>query len=90
MADISDVPEDVMEQFLKLARFLRHDRGRERHSADAILHRIRWAGNVEKGDREFRCNDHWTAPLARWAMDADPSLKGLFELREKREEPVDG
>lgn len=86
MTDISEVPCDVREQFLELARLLR-TRGFKRHSADAVLHRIRWMGAVEKGDREFKCNDHWTAPLARWAMEEDPALAGLFELRERKSLP---
>jgi hypothetical protein len=82
MTDISEVPEDVRAQFLELARLLR-SRGFQHHSADAVLHRIRWLGSVEKGDREYKCNNNWTAPLARWAMAADPSLSGLFNLRER-------
>jgi hypothetical protein len=80
---VDDVPADIRNQFLDLARMLRA-RGFDRHSADAILHRIRWLGNVERGDREFKCNNNWTAILARWAMEFDPSLRGLFDLRERR------
>ena len=80
--DISEVPEDVKIQFLELAQMLKR-RGFKKHSADAILHRIRWVGTVERGNREFKCNNNWTAPLARWAMEVDPSLIGFFDLRER-------
>lgn len=80
---IEDVPDDVRTQFLDLARMLKA-RGYDKHSADAILHRIRWIGSIERGNREFKCNNNWTAALARWAMEIDPTLRGLFELREKK------
>lgn len=89
MTDISEVPHDVRERFVELARLLRQ-RGFRKHSADAILHRIRWMETVERGDREFKCNNNWTSPLARWAMEIDPALSGLFDLRERRSEVDEG
>jgi len=83
VSDIADVPADIQAQFLSLARMLR-SKGFDKHSADAVLHRIRWLGNVERGDREFKCNNNWTAALARWSMEFDPSLAGLFDLRESK------
>lgn len=77
-----EVPEDVARKFLALALEVRA-RGFTRYSSDAILHRIRWHAHVERGDCDFKCNDHWTAPLARWAMAADERLAGFFELRRR-------
>lgn len=77
-----DVPEDVARKFLALALEVRA-RGFESYSSDAILHRIRWHAHVERGDRDFKCNNNWTAPLARWAMQADARLAGFFELRRR-------
>lgn len=58
-------------------------KGKTRHSADAILHKIRWEEDVEQGNRAFKCNDHWTAPLARWFMACHPKHQGFFETRER-------
>ena len=56
-------------------------RGWEHYSADAILHRIRWHFHVERGNREFKCNDHWTSQLARWWLKRHPQYPDFFELR---------
>lgn len=78
------IPIAVCFHFEKLALELA-GLGWKRYSADAILHRIRWHMHVERGDRSFKCNDHFTAPLARWFLDRHPELKAVkfFELRER-------
>lgn len=76
------VPEDVCVLFERLALEVR-DRGWTRYSADALLHRIRWEMQIERGNRAFKCNDHWTAPLARWFLSNHPDLPKFFELRER-------
>jgi hypothetical protein len=80
------VPVDVCNKFLSLALTAKRS-GLRRYSSDAILHRIRWFEHVERGNREFKCNDHWTAPLSRWAMQTEPSLEGFFETRIRRSTP---
>jgi hypothetical protein len=40
--------------------------------------------HIERGLREFKCNDHWTAPLARWFMKRHPQLEDFFELRVRK------
>lgn len=77
------VPADVAQKFEELALQVA-GQGFARYSSDALLHRIRWHFQIERGLREFKCNDHWTAPLARWFLTRHPSLKGFFELRERR------
>ncbi len=78
-----DIPKEVCDLFETLALDVAH-RGFTRYSADAILHQIRWRHHIEYGDRDFKCNDHWTAPLARWFLAKHPSLDGFFQLRERR------
>ena len=80
-----DIPPEVMTEFERLAIRVR-DSGFRRYSADAILHRIRWEMSVERGNREFKVNDHWSAPLARWFLGRhpEPEYKGFFKLRERR------
>jgi hypothetical protein len=81
------VPPDVCLQFEKLALELR-GLGFDRYSADAILHRVRWHFNVERGDRGFKVNNDYAAPLARWFLKRHPGAKGFFELRTARAAPI--
>jgi hypothetical protein len=80
-----EVPIDVCVLFDRLALRVANA-GHKRFSSDAILHRIRWEHQVEKGDREFKCNDHWTAPLARWFLANHPELPEFFALRKLKED----
>ncbi len=79
MTDIDDIPLDVLDEFEILAISVWRA-GYTRYSSDAVLHRIRWHRHIERGDRDYKCNDHWTAPLARWFMAKHPDMP-LFELR---------
>ena len=74
------VPLDVIDAYERFAlEIIRH--GFRRYSSDAILHRVRWHFHVERGRREFKCNNNWTAGLARWFMAKHPEHDGFFELR---------
>jgi hypothetical protein len=77
------VAEDVCSLFERFAFEVRSS-GFKHYTSDAILHRIRWHRRVERGDREFKCNDHWTAPLARWFVARLPHMRGFFSMRERR------
>lgn len=79
------VPVDIADRFETLALTV-VKAGFKRYSADAILHRIRWHEQVERGNRDFKCNDHWTSVLARWFLHQHPEHTGLFELRNARRE----
>lgn len=59
--------------------------GFERFSADMICHRIRWYHHIDKGDRDFTINDHYTSRYARLLMAADARFAGFFETRKLRE-----
>lgn len=80
-----DVPPEVCVLFEQLALRVAAA-GHKRFSSDAILHRIRWEHQVERGNRDFKCNDHWTAPLARWFLARHPEMAGFFSLRKLKEE----
>lgn len=77
------VPLDVRNLFESLTMDV-HRAGYEHYSARAILHRIRWHFKVEKGNREFKCNDHWTPDLSRWFMDKYPHMNGFFRTRARK------
>lgn len=79
----ADIPEDVCKLFEDLAIKIRA-KGWARYSSDALLHRIRWEFHVERGDREFKANNNWTAPLARWFLKRHPDMAGFFETRERK------
>jgi hypothetical protein len=74
------VPAEVCELFARLATEA-HRSGLKHYSADAILHRVRWHEQIERGNREFKANNNWTAPLARWLMARNPAMRGFFEIR---------
>lgn len=78
-----DVPLEVCVLFERFALDLWRA-GIRRYSSDAILHRIRWHEHVDKGNREFKANDHWTAPLARWFLANHPDKEGFFTTRRLR------
>lgn len=81
------VPAEVCALFEKVALDLVAG-GFEHYSADAVLHRIRWEANVERGNRDFKVNNDHAAPLARWFMKRHPEARGFFELRAARAAPV--
>lgn len=83
------IPRDVCELFEKLA-FEVITTGRTRYSSDAILHRIRWHFQIERGDADFKCNNNWTAGLSRWFMAKHPKHSEFFETRERRKGVTDG
>jgi len=75
-----DIPPEICDLFERFALEVAA-RGFKRYSSDALLHRIRWHEQIERGNREFKCNDHFTAPLARWFLARHPELQGFFETR---------
>lgn len=77
---MSVIPQEVASLFETLT-FDLINRGYGHYSADAILHRIRWHFHVDKGDREFKCNNNWTAALARDFMNTFPQHAGFFRTR---------
>lgn len=78
------IPIEVCVLFERLALQVSRN-GYERYSSDAILHRIRWELQIEKGDREFKANNNWTAPLARWFLANHPDMPKFFETRQSPE-----
>ena len=77
------IPQEVYDKFENFASTIK-EAGYKRYSSDAILHRIRWHMKIEQGNREFKCNDHWTSHLARWYLDRHPDNPTFFELRERQ------
>jgi hypothetical protein len=74
-------PIEVCLLFERLALQI-HAQGFQRYSARAILHRIRWHYHIERGLRDFKCNNNWTPAMARWCMARHAAtLAGFFELR---------
>lgn len=61
-------------------------RGWSHYSSDAVVHRIRWHHAIETTDRDFKINDHYTAPFARMFHRAYPEHAGFFRLRERPSE----
>ena len=57
--------------------------GHRRYSAQGVLERIRWHVAIAKRG-EYKVNNNWSAPLARWFLDKNPELAGFFETRQQR------
>jgi hypothetical protein len=74
------IPTDVRHLYEKIALRVA-SLGYTHFSSHAILHQIRWHYSVEKGDREFKINDHWSTELADWFMSKHPELPDFFERR---------
>ncbi len=71
----------VADRFIRLAYGL-HKRGL-RMGAKAIWERLRWSYEVRRQPGEcFALNNNYTAYMARFAMQREPSLAGFFDLRE--------
>jgi len=80
--ELSKIPKDIQDQFLEIAILLRNRRI-SKTGAGFIFERIRWERWVDRGQREFKCNNNWRAVLSRWAMEIDPGLKGFFDVRDR-------
>jgi hypothetical protein len=76
----SGAPLEVIELFDELALKV-WSRGYTKYSARAILHQIRWFYHIEKGIREFKCNNNWSQTLALNFMARHPSMGKFFEIR---------
>ena len=74
------VPIGVCDLFEKLAIEVGR-RGFRRYSARALIHRIRWHEQIERGNQEFKINNNITPALARWFIARHPDMADFFELR---------
>ena len=89
-APVSDkIPEEVYAKFEMLALQV-FAQGRVRYSADAILHRVRWHFSIDERRDDFKCNNNWTAPLARWFLKKHPEVGDFFELRVRKSQEKHG
>lgn len=70
---------DVYEAFVRMSLKMR--RKRERYSADAILHAVRWERDLADSTSDWKVNNNFSSWLARLAMARHPVLQGFFELR---------
>jgi hypothetical protein len=78
------IPEHICDKFVELADMVR-SRGFEHYSARAILHRLRWHYQIERGDVHFKINNNYSARLARWYMKIRPGALGFFQTRDRSE-----
>ncbi len=73
----------VWEMFVRFT-FELINKGRNRHSARDVIHRIRWETALRTDDQAFKVNDHWSPCYARKFHAAYPQYKGFFALRPSR------
>jgi hypothetical protein len=56
---------------------------KNRYSAKAIFHRLRWETMVS-GDGEYKIDDGWISHYARKFISEYPELEGFFETRNRK------
>lgn len=61
-------------------------KGYSHYGIRTLWERMRWHFHIEKGDNEFKLNDHFHSRYARKIMAEHPDLDGFFELRELKAE----
>ena len=66
----------IYEAFEKYA--LKSAKRRNKYSAKAIFHIMRWETELEEKDSEYKISDGWIAHYARLFMEKNPTHKGLF------------
>ena len=77
--------QDHVEVYHKLVDLCREctQRGLKRYGIRALWERMRWHFQVEKGDEEFKLNDHFPPYYARFIMERHPEFRGFFETRDR-------
>lgn len=58
--------------------------GIRRYGAGAIFERMRWHEVVEKGNRDYKLNNDWRAPMSRLLILDYPQFADFFETRKSR------
>ena len=46
--------------------------------------KVKTGPGIERHDREFKVNDHWSPYLSRWFLARHPEFPEFFETRERR------
>lgn len=79
----------VWEQFVACTKWA-IDRGLRHYSADAVLHRVRWAVNIDTVNAgsidgvPLKVNDHFSAFYSRRWTEQYPQYRDFFRLRKSK------
>jgi hypothetical protein len=75
---------EVYKKLVGLAREVR-GAGHEHCSIDFLMHRLRWYYHIELKTKEaFKVNNSYSSRYARYIMQFEPDLVGMFEVRKLR------
>lgn len=58
--------------------------GIRRYGVGAIFERMRWHEVVERGNRDYKLNNDWRAPMVRALILDEPRFAGFFETRKSK------
>lgn len=58
------------------------DLGFASHSADSVIHRVRWESAIKTKGKGFKINNNFVAHYARKWMDEHPKYPDFFSTRE--------
>ena len=59
-------------------------KGYEHHSADAVLHRVRWETDANADGQPYKIQNNWTAYYARMFHRRHPIHAGFFRTRKSK------
>ena len=73
----------IYSEFIRYALILKNGpQQRKYYSGQAIWERIRWDTMLaDRPEKHFKLNDHSIAFITRLAMEAEPELEGMFQIR---------
>lgn len=78
----------VYREIVRLARWLRTERGFQSIGMKAIFEQLRWSYRLKTKDSKWKLNNNYTAHYARLVMEQEPDLAGFFPTREHAPAPA--
>lgn len=56
-------------------------KGKQKYSADSLMHRVRWECEIDGGQDEYVVNNNWVSIYARLLACKSPDFAEFFEFR---------
>lgn len=72
---------EVYSELVRLCREAKA-RGRRKLGIGLLWERMRWTFYIEQDEDDFKLNNNFRSRYARWIMEREPDLDGIFDTRE--------
>lgn len=72
---------EVLRMIVRIARWLKFEKGFEHGGMKMIFERMRWLHAVKTRGEVYKLNNNYTSHYARLVMDECPDLDGFFRTR---------